>query len=52
MVPESLISVLLILANIVQDYAQELKVIPVSTYAFNACNFYKYIGTCTYETFV
>lgn len=50
MVPESLISVLLILANIVQDYAQESKVIPVS--AFNACNFYKYIGTCTYETFV
>lgn len=37
MVPQGLISVLLILANIVLDYAQEFKIIPVSTQAFNAC---------------
>lgn len=39
MVPQGLISVLLILANIVLDYAQESKIIPVSTQAFNACFF-------------
>lgn len=39
MVPQGLISVLLILANIVLDYAQESKIIPVSTQAFNTCFF-------------
>lgn len=40
MVSQGLISVLLILANIVLDYAQESKIIPVSTQAFNACFFF------------